>query len=228
MFYHHNDPWRRPAEPPRWIWLGSLIVLALLFLWLAADKLPAQAPEAPPTTAQVEDLHRQLDELQRQSDELGRRLEEDLRLLQFRQRMREHAEAAGTDPELVSYAWDQAAEAGLDPTMVLALIDQESSWNAKLVHMNDNRTRDWGLAQINDVSLRALMIAAGTQNALDPRGNIRMGVYKLAYLSRLYDGDTHKVLTSYNRGTGGLQTWVASRGTPRSPYSEAVLARREG
>lgn len=228
MFYRHNDPWRRPTDPPRWLWLGSLIVLTLLLLWMTLDKLPAKSLEAPPTTARVEELYRQLDDLKRQSDELGTRLEEDLRLLQFRRSMEEKAEAAGTDPELVSYAWDQAADAGLDPTLVLAVIDQESGWNASLVHANDNGTRDWGLAQINDVSLHALMTTIGVHDPLDPQGSVRMGVYKLAYLSRLYGGDTDKILTSYNRGIGGLQTWLASRGTPRSPYSEAVLARREG
>ncbi|MHB9144677.1 MAG: transglycosylase SLT domain-containing protein [Symbiobacteriia bacterium] len=220
-----------PADLPFWLWFGALVTLGLLFTALYLDKQATLLPPEPATTAQIEELNRQLDDLQRQSDDLGRRIEEDIRALQLRQRMIEHAQAAGTDPYWVDYAWDRAAEAGVDPALFVALIDQESGWNARLVHLNTNGTRDWGLVQVNDASLPGLLCATGGHDPLDPRDSIRMGAYKLAYLGRLYGGDAdriHRMLTGYNRGEGGLQTWLASRGTARSPYSRAVLARAEG
>lgn len=206
--------------------LRTILLLGLLF-WIVWT-LSTPAPPPPVSAAQVEGLNRQLNDLKRQSDELGRRLEEDLRLLQLRRQAEEQAEAAGTAPELVAYAWDEAVAAGLDPTLVLAVICHESSWDAALVHSNSDGTLDYSLMQLNSGTWPWLARQTGCTDPMDPRQNIRMGVYYLAYLSRQYGGDPDRILTSYNRGEAGLQRYIASRGTARSRYSQAVQAQREG
>lgn len=218
--------WRdgdRPAEIPARVGLGlAILLLGLFLLAMCLDKPPAGVTETLPTTAQVEELHRQLDDLKRQSDELGRRLEEDLRLLQLRYQAEEQAATAGTDPELVAYAWERAAEAGLDPTLVLAVVSHESGWDATLVHSNSNGTVDYSLMQLNSGTWPWLAQQTGCTDPMDPRQNIRMGVWYLAYLLRRY-GSEEAALTAYNRGEQGLQWHIASRGTARSAYSEAVI-----
>ncbi len=234
MFYRANDPWRRPAEPPRWLWRAALIVAVLTAALLLASYLDkqtsARAAAAPVTAAQVEELHRQLDDLRRQSDELGRRLEEDLRLLRLRRQMEERAAAAGTDPTWVSYAWDRAIEVGVDPALMLGLIDVESGWNARARNQNTNGTHDSGLGQTNSATLQFAASLAGIEkpDPFKPKDSIDMTVAMLAYLQRTAGPGPDRILTAYNRGETGLATYIASRGTARSDYSRTVLARTEG
>lgn len=162
--------------------------------------------------------------IQQQADELAFALFEDLTALKARQHAYELAAKAGTDATFVDFAWDEATEAGLDPLLVLAVIEQESGWDATLVHRNSDGSVDRGLGQINSRTWPSLAKAAGATDPLDPKDNIKATVYHLAYLSREYR-TTDAILTSYNRGEEGLRQWYASRGTVRSPYSEAVQRR---
>lgn len=215
-----------PADLPFWLWFGALVTLGLLFTALYLDKQATLVPaDPPPTTNQVEELHRQLDDLQRQSDELGRRIQEDIQMLQLRQRMIERAEAAGTDPYWVDYAWNRSADAGVNPSMAVGVIDTESGWYMYAANENDDYSIDSGLGQTNSKTLEFAASLAGIQNPnpYDPKDSIDMTVAYLAYLQRTVGPDPDRVLTAYNRGEGGLQTWLTSRGTARSPYSTAVL-----
>lgn len=166
----------------------------------------------------------QLQSVQAQADELTVALTEDLSALKARQRAYELARQAGTDASLVDFAWEESTKAGLDPVLVLAVIEQESNWNAALVHRNPDGSTDRGLGQINSRTWPSLAKILGLRDPLDPHDNIRATVYHLAYLSREYRSQD-AILTAYNRGEQGLKDWYASRGTVSSPYSDAVQRR---
>lgn len=124
-------------------------------------------------------------------------------------------------------AWSTAERYGVDPALVFAVIAVESGWNPRLVHANEDKSRDYGLGQLNDRTWPWIAEQMGMKDAdpMDPEQNVAMMAWFLAYLSRRYGPDPHRVLTAYNRGEAGMRAWVASRGTTRSAYSTAVLRR---
>ena len=135
--------------------------------------------------------------------------------------------AAREQGRLRVMVWRTAERYGVDPALVFAVIEVESSWNPRLVHLNSDGSRDWGLLQVNDRTWPWLAERVGLEGAdpLDPRQNLEMGTWLLAYLSRRYGPDPHRILGAYNMGESGYQRYEASRGTARSEYSRAVLGR---
>ena len=212
-----------PTELPFWLWFGALVVLGLLFTALYLDRQATLVPADPPSAAQIAELHRRLDDLQRQSDELGRRIQEDIDALQLRQRMMERARAAGTDPSLVDYAWEQAVAYGVNPLVYVKQIDHESGWDAKAINYNDDATFDSNLPQINSETWPWLAEALHLTDIRDPKQAIRAGAYYMAVKLRENGGDYERALGAYNRGDHGMRVWIASRGTARTPYSAAIL-----
>ena len=194
-----------------------LLAIAYLFA-ISAFFLPSAKPPVAHTTPVT------LASVQQQADELAFALTEDLTALKARQHAYDLAAQAGTDSSLVDFAWEESTSAGLDPLLVLAVIEQESGWNAALTHRNTDGSMDSGLGQINSRTWPSLAKTLGLKDPLDPRDSIRATVYHLSYLSREYR-TTAAILTSYNRGEQGLRNWYASRGTVRSPYSDAVQRR---
>lgn len=204
---------------------GLALALGFLFLVLATYK-PERAEAADPR-ADTARVMAQLEADGRQIDGLTARLEEDRRLLEVRQHAMDRARAHGTPDWVVQAAWDQAHEASLDPQLVLQLIEVESDWDADLVHVNRDGSVDAGLGQTNSGTLAFAAQLAGIArpDPFDPEHSIKMTVAYLAYLERTVGPAPDRVLTAYNRGEAGLQMYIASRGTARSPYSEAVLRR---
>lgn len=203
--------------------VGLAVFLSLLFLVLATCR-PAQAEAVDPRVDTTR-VMAQLEAAGRQINDLASRLEEDRRLLEIRQHAMDRAKLHGTPTWVVERAWDQAHESGLDPAIILQLIEVESDWDESLIHTNADGSRDYGLMQLNERTWPGAARATHGHDPLDPDDNLRAGIYHLAWLVREQGGDMDRALTAYNRGTGGLQTWLASRGTARSPYSDAVLRR---
>jgi hypothetical protein len=91
----------------------------------------------------------------------------------------------------------EAKHAGVDPLLVLALMDVESSFDAEAV----SDAGAVGLMQLRETTLRGEALRSGLPLAdpLDPVTNVRAGV---RYLSRLIDafGDVDVALMAYNAG----------------------------
>lgn len=201
---------------PMCLLVAALLVATATFSFMAHSDKP-QPFEAAPVTAQ---LHA----AQAEADELMGALTEDVAAMKARSNAYRLAAEAGTDTSLVDFAWEEANRAGLDPLLVLAVIEQESGWNVNAINHNSNGTTDEGLGQINSGTWPSLAKALNLTDPMDPRQNIKATVYYLSYLSRQYTS-TAAILTSYNRGEEGLHRWYVSRGTVRSPYSDEVERR---
>ncbi len=154
---------------------------------------------------------------------LAGRLEEDLVPLRQRARIVDQATAHGLPASVGLAVWAEARRVDLDPWLVVRVIQVESGWNPGEV----SSTGAVGLMQLAPDTWPWLARVTGIQGAdpRDPAQNIRMGTWYLAYLRRQH-GSWDAALTAYNRGEQGLRTWVVSRGTSRSGYSDAITGRR--
>ncbi len=115
-----------------------------------------------------------------------------------------------------------------DPELVLGVIQQESGFNPDAVNHNTNGTIDRGLMQINSGTAPWLWKQVFPDEPyeytklFDPEANLRLGIWYLNYLLDKFQ-DEHKALTAYNRGEGGMRSYVSRHGTARSSYSRSVL-----
>jgi tape measure domain-containing protein len=109
-----------------------------------------------------------------------------------------------------------AAERGLDPALVEALITQESGNNPQAV----SRQGAKGLGQFMPGTAAQYGI---TGREFDPESNIRATVNYLADLLKQFSGDVNKALTAYNAGPrgGGIPQAAGENAT----FAREVLAR---
>lgn len=138
----------------------------------------------------------------------------------------------------------QARANGYDPSESMGRIQLESGFDPNNISLNrdDNGkvlSADIGLMQINSETAPWLWgvvmdtpyeatyeVADGIfidERLFDPIANIKMGSWFYGTLLKQYNGDRERANTAYNRGEYGLERWIASRGTARSPYSAKVM-----
>jgi len=85
-----------------------------------------------------------------------------------------------------------AKSMGIDPQLVKAVIEVESSRNYRIVSKKGAR----GLMQL----IPATAMRFGVQNSFDPRENIKGGVRYLKFLLGYFEGHVDHVLAAYNAG----------------------------
>ncbi len=112
----------------------------------------------------------------------------------------------------------EAAEmARLDPMLVVAVMRQESLFDAAAV----SPAAAYGLMQL--IVPTAMQVAGETVTAadlMDPRLNVQLGTRYLRRLLDRYDGDVPKALAAYNAGEDAVAKWEAR--APASPSDEFV------
>ena len=117
-------------------------------------------------------------------------------------------------PEIEQMAAKYAAQNNLDPEMVRAVIQQESSGDPTLVSAAGAQ----GLMQL----MPSTAAGFGVQNAFDPEQNIKAGTRYLAGLLREFGGDTDKALAAYNAGPGAVKK---ANGIPPFPETQHYVRR---
>ncbi|MDW7652308.1 MAG: lytic transglycosylase domain-containing protein [Bacillota bacterium] len=126
---------------------------------------------------------------------------------------------------------ENAAEYGVDPLLVAAVIRVESKYDPDAVSPRGAlglmqlmpATAEWIAPQVGIDTLTEEML-------LDPKVNIKLGTWYLANLSEEFSANLDVVLASYNGGRGQVKRWLdegiwSGRYADRSeiPFSETRL-----
>lgn len=105
----------------------------------------------------------------------------------------------------------------IDFTLVMAIIQQESSFKADVI----SGSGDYGLMQINKINHSYLTETLGIKDFLNPYNNIRSGLFILRKLFEKYE-TPEKVLMAYNMGENGAsKLW--EQGIFETNHSRKVL-----
>jgi soluble lytic murein transglycosylase len=117
----------------------------------------------------------------------------------------------------------ESAKHGLDPVLILALIEVESQFD----HDAESPRGAQGLMQIKRVVLTELfqegkLSGDADLNLKNPLINIRVGVSYLAYLSEIF-GDVSVALTAYNFGPTRIRRKLAAGERLPTEYATKVL-----
>jgi soluble lytic murein transglycosylase-like protein len=120
---------------------------------------------------------------------------------------------------------EEAGAGGLDPLLVLAVIEVESGWDPGAVSRRGAR----GLMQLRPSTLASEARAGGLDagDPHDPEVNVRAGIRYLARLVRQF-GDDDLALVAYNAGPTRLASYVQAVGEiPDQLHAYARRVRRE-
>lgn len=112
------------------------------------------------------------------------------------------------NPRIDALLHGAAARNGVDPRLLLAVMRQESSFNARAVSNKGAR----GLMQLMPATARRF----GVQDIFDPAQNIEGGAQYLRFLLDTFGGDVELALAGYNAGENA----VARYGNRVPPYRE--------
>lgn len=135
------------------------------------------------------------------------------------------------DEETAEIVIELADEYELNPSFLLGVMDLESSFNQYLVGTSQDR----GYMQVIPSTEKWLAKAYGDELGLiynpseifDPRYNISLSAKYFDVLNTEFNGNYTKMLTAYNRGTGGLYKWYKENSTYETAYSRVVLKREK-
>lgn len=96
-------------------------------------------------------------------------------------------------------------ENGVDPSLVAAVIMQESRFNPKAV----SHAGAQGLMQFmpGTSGMVARQLGVSSYSMFDPETSIRFGAFHLKDLLDRYNGDIDRTLAGYNAGPGTVNSW---------------------
>lgn len=121
------------------------------------------------------------------------------------------------DNDLQEFIYYISTGYNLDFTLVMAVIQHESSFNPSVI----SRTNDYGLMQINKINHEYITETLGITDFLDPYQNVRSGVFILRKLFERYE-DANMVLMAYNMGEkGAKRLW--DKGIYDTNYTTSIL-----
>lgn len=127
--------------------------------------------------------------------------------------IKEYLLARGATPGVigstVQLVWDEVKRYSMDPTLVLALILQESGYNPRA----QSGVGAKGLMQIMPGTGHGLGLSGS--EFFDPVKNVKAGIRYLAEMLQRFNGDVKKALAAYNAGPGAVEKY---NGVP--PYRE--------
>lgn len=119
---------------------------------------------------------------------------------------------------LQDFIYEVCSDEGVPVSLVIAMIDHESSFNPETV----SETNDYGLMQINEINHGWLEKEYRSADMLDSYQNVFCGIKILSRYIEVYGDDYHKVLMAYNMGDYGAQkAW--NNGITSSSYSKTVI-----
>lgn len=125
--------------------------------------------------------------------------------------------------EVQNHIFKVCEEYGVEPEIVVAMIDRESEFKASSI--GDNGT-SYGLMQVRPRYHTPRMKELNCTDLLNPKQNITVAV---DYLAKCIEknGDLEKALIAYNAGQTGAEERFFSKGIYSNAYSQDVLDKAE-
>lgn len=121
------------------------------------------------------------------------------------------------DMDTQQYLINISRKYNVDPELVLAVIEVESSFRPNIISI----TNDYGLMGINGCNHEEMRKKLGITDFLDAKQNILCGTHILSSHLK-YTGDTEKALMCYNCGRGGARR-LWRKGIYSTRYSRKVM-----
>lgn len=125
------------------------------------------------------------------------------------------------DEELQEYIYCLSYSYNIDYSLIMAMIDTESNYKADII----SKTNDYGLMQINKLNHKWLKDQLGITSFLDPRQNIKAGVFVLSKLFEANGDNTTKVLMAYNMGQSGAEKFW-KQDIHSTKYTEKIIKKQ--
>lgn len=124
---------------------------------------------------------------------------------------------------------DYCYKLDLQPSLVLALIDLESSFDQYVVGASNDRgycqvipcTEKW----LADSFGHLLGLEYNPDRIFEPEYNIGLGMLYLHILKEAYGEDYHRILSEYNRGYNNIGKYYLKNQTYVTAYSRGILSR---
>lgn len=127
------------------------------------------------------------------------------------------------DVDLQLYIIETCSGYHVEPSVIVAMIERESTFRADAVGDGGN---SFGLMQIQPRWHEERMERLGVTDLLDPRQNVLVGIDYLAELCNRYEC-IGMALMAYNAGPTGAKTNWWDKGIFENTYSSGVLERSE-
>jgi soluble lytic murein transglycosylase-like protein len=118
--------------------------------------------------------------------------------------------------------WAPVYGVTVEPALVHAIIQRESSHGAQLETAESKGRKSYGPMMVLDDTARALGVS-NPANLRDPAQGISVGVRYFASLLKKFPGDTARAISAYNTGPGNAVRNQAGR-FPNQSYVDAVTA----
>lgn len=116
------------------------------------------------------------------------------------------------------YLWNACQEFGVDHSLMLALIEQETNFR----NVTGDGGDSIGYCQIQPRWWSGLMEEIGADDLADPQDNFRTGCAIVAHLLERY-GTTEDALSAYNSGSPGPTVYAASVLSAEIEWGKGVL-----
>lgn len=126
--------------------------------------------------------------------------------------------------EIQRYIFNVADYYGIEPALILAVIEKESSYDETAI---GDGGESYGLMQVQCRQHIARMDRLGVTDLLNPYENVAVGIDILAEKINGYDGNVSMALMAYNAGDVGANRRWFSQGIYSNKYSESVLEIKE-
>lgn len=126
--------------------------------------------------------------------------------------------------ELQYFTYEQCKERRVSYELALAVMQRESRFQADVQGHNKNGSTDNGLMQINSRNERWLSEQIGIRDLMDPKDNIRAGVFMLSGHIANY-GENYGLM-AYHMGAGGMLK-AKRNGVASTAYSRSILEQRD-
>lgn len=128
------------------------------------------------------------------------------------------------DEDLQDFIIEAAGQHGIDPAIVLGMIQRETEFDPELI---GDGGKSFGLMQIQKRWHEDRMERLGVWDLMNPYQNVAVGIDYLAEMLEKYDGDLEMALIGYNSGPTGAYEDYFSKGIYSNSYSQTVVANTE-